>query len=397
MERIMEMKTTEDTKDRTPETPEEVESPVESAEKVLDDVNEETGEVLGVDEETLKTAQELDGDDPGRKEVEDGTREVASKTVESRDEAKEEIDEIVGSESDRRREEWKNETDKDKKKEEIERYREGLKGDAEAILAEGESIEDCIKRLREDLTEFASKTAEAAGKLEGQTEGLGQEEAREAIRDLAKSTKNNLDVAKLNYLLIPEVDLLDKHKDKEITIENLEEMANDLENLENFLVEFEGKSEEKKKEAQEEALAFADLVIKLAKDPRTLEILKVAGVIVGVLTILTALGLGGHALFAGVAALGITTEQAAIGTALGAAAVGGYLFSSKEQRERAKEYGKIAAGGVIGAGILGLGWLLNEEKWDKFMKGASKENYPAWYHFFKELFGLPKEGETSKS
>ena len=143
-------------------------------------------------------------------------------------------------------------------------------------------------------------------------------------------------------------------------------------------------------------MAFADLVIKLAKDPRTLEILKAAGVIVGVLTILTALGLGGHVLFTGVAALGITTEQAALGAGLGTLAVGGYLFSNKEQRERLKEVLKTGAGIGAGAIILGLSKVFNEKLWEDFVKGASKADYPDWYKFAKRFFGLG-ETETSKS
>ncbi len=326
---------------------------------------------------------------------------IVDKAVESGDKAKEEIDEIVDGERADRIKEWEEEKDSKKKKKEIEDYKAKL--EAENLLAEGESIEDRIKELREEVTKLAKEEGKAAVKLgeqlsvaDSKLEGIGQEEARKAISDLAENAKNNLNVAKLDYLLRTEEDLMSTHKDKEITIENLEEMANDLENLENFLVEFKRMSDADKKEAQKEIKAYYEVVKKLMKDPKVLGILIASGVLLGLAALFLATGMPVPE------ALGITAEQAALGIALGVSAlgtgvVGGYLFSNKEQRERLKEYGKIAAGGVIGAGILGLGWLLNEEKWDKFMRGASKESYPAWYHFFKELFGLPKEGETSKS
>ncbi len=379
-------------------TPEEAESSVEFAEKVLDDVDEETARVLDMGGETLETTQGLDSNDPERGKVENETREVADEAAENMDETKEGIDETVGSESDRRIKDWER-MDDDLKKEEIEKYKEGLKGDAEAILAKGESIEECIEKLRKETEEFAIERAAAAMKIREQLNGadsklggIEQGEAREMIRELAKNAKDNLNVAKLDYLLRTEEDLMSTHKDKEITIENLEEMADDLESLENFLIELEGLSEGMKIEAKEEVKSFVKKLKEFCdKHPEIIYVLAAAGVFMAAAFLLSAIG---EAVPAWLTKELITVGAAVGVSAIGTGALGAYLC--KEHGERLKEYGKIAAGGVIGAGILGLGWLLNKEKWEKFMKGASKADYPDWYHFMKELFGL-KEDETSKS
>ena len=97
----------------------------------------------------------------------------------------------------------------------------------------------------------------------------------------------------------------------------------------------------------------------------------------------------------------LTKELAVAGAGAGAGAIVtgagmAYLLSNKKHGDRLKEIGKTGLGSIIGAGILGLGWLLNEENWDKFMKGVSKVDYPDWYKSLKTLFGL-NENETSKS
>jgi len=352
---------------------------IKNGAKKIDDALKEAGNVPKVVEVGEENRDIISESKNAEKSLKEGTNKVV-------------IEEYPRSESDIRREKWEKETSDGDKEEEIKKYKNKI--EAENLLAEGESIESRIKKLEEETIKFAKERAAAAIKFSADTsklEGVGQEEAREMIKKLAENAKDNLNVAKLDYFLRTEEDLMSTHKDKEITIENLEEMAGDLENLESFLKEFERMSEGAKEEAQEEVKAFYGLIKKLMKDPKVLGVLIASGVLLGLAALFLATGMPVPE------ALGITAEQAALGALTVSTLAGtGYLLLSKEQRERAKEVGKIAAGSVIGAGILTLGWLLNKEKWEKFIKGVSKENYPDWYHFFRGLFGLNEE-EKSKS
>ena len=368
----------------------------ETGSEISGKVDEKVDEVKGGDQEIGSSLHGDDSLDADKIRGESGR--VVDEAVESGDEAKEGVDGIVGSESDRKIEKW-NKKNPDDKKEDIEKYRRGL--EEENLLAGEESIEDRIEELRGEIEEFAARRAEAAMKvresLSGvdtpKLEGIEQEEAKEMIRELAESARNDLDIAKLDYLLIPEADLMDTHKDKEITIENLQEMADDLEGLENFLIEFEAMSEADKKRAQEEIIAFAEKIEKFYnKHPEIFYILAAAGVIVGLKLLFIAAGIA-------VSAWPVwLTKEVLVASTVGAGMIAGgaYHFIKKENRERLGKLIGGGAGALAGVGILGLSWLLDKEKWDKFVKGISKEGYPDWYKASVTFFGL-EENETSKS
>jgi len=248
MERFMEIKNGDNgVENKDQEALEEKESSAnEVAGEVLGNIGKETGEVFDAGGETLKTTEKLDGDDPERKRIEGETQEIKDEVIKSGDEAREGVDEIAESESEKRIRDW-DETDDNKKKEEIESYEEILrvKLEKDNLLAEGESIEDQIEELKKRTEEFAKKKAAMAMKVQEQCadaekmEGIEQGEAREMIKDLARNAKDNLNIGRLKWFSQFEADnfgdLMNEHKVREVTMENLEEMADDLENLENFL------------------------------------------------------------------------------------------------------------------------------------------------------------------
>ena len=400
---------TRETESEQTEVLEDTESFVDFAGKVSERARTEIKELSKEEEEILEMMEKL-GDSAEKKEIENEIQKIADEL--SKIEEESELFKIVNEEmqsmelnslfenarNKKRIEDWEKEYSDEEKKEEIGNYKEKLKGELERedLLAEGEDIKDRIEELRKETEEFAKKKAEAAKKigdsvseLEGFEQGQGQEQAREMIKDLAEHARNNLNVAKLKWVLEGEEpdfgDLMDTHKDREITIENLQEMADDLEKLNDYLEKFEAMSKEAKEEAREEMEEFLKW---LKEHPEIIGILAAAGALKGIELFLTAMGMG-------IPPWLPVAIESAIPLAVGLIGLR-HVLKNKEQRERLKEFGKGALGGALGGILLLGGWLLDEKNRDEAMEAISGTKLPSWYHSWKKILGLGTE-ETGKS
>ena len=296
------------------------------------------------------------------------------------------------SEATKRINEWKG-VDKDKKREEMEIYKNRL-------VEETRDIEKNIEKLRKELEENLEKRSEAAEKLDEQLKGgaeisglemFEREKIKEASRVNMIINENNLNIAKLEYLakLSGTGDnfdnLMDGHKGEEISIEELEIMADDAKYYCDYL---ENMKEGEEEEAQEEVRGllgrFGDAI---RNDPELRKKLIAAGIIATLLVLAAGVGLGAVA----------AAELLGIDSALEALAWGGAIASIGVLIKERKMIGKALLGGGkmgFGGALMLASWMLDEENRDKVVKAASGLNFPSWYVAWKEFLGLGKENES---
>ena len=359
------------------------------------------------EQKSADNGQETLDEEQSPKSVEEELPKIDNKegereTEETEEETMEEVEQRYKNERNEEVKEWRErgeneneEESKERKEEDIKMYKEKMERETERLLKEKETAEECIERLKEEIEAAIMERSRAAEKVQNELESgvdvlelsvFDQQEARKALGELITINRNNLNIAKLEYLLEAKKDglgdLMDNHREREFTIEALERMAEEVSGLEMYAKELEEMGEAEKKEAQEEVLGFIEKLKKMKEEnPEAYKALKRAGAIIGLLALAAALGMGGMAALGWLEAEAVVgiggKEVLMLGAAGGAVISGRYLWKHKEKV--AKGMGTVAGMGVGGLFML-ASYLLDEKRRDDFMKKASGADLPWWYY-----------------
>ena len=326
--------------------------------------------------------------------MEDGIDEITGNVKDDAGSAEEEIEkdkQDYESETTKRINAWHEEKDYNKKREEMERYKRGL-------IEEAKTIEGDIEDLKKELKENIGKRSEAAKELIGQLNGgveiseLGmfeREEVKKAFGEVAVICKNNLNIAELKYLeefsdAKGNFDsLMNEHKEKEINIEQLRIMADDMREAYEYLKKI---KEGEEGEAQEEVRGILGRIGEaIRNDPELKKKLIAAGIIAALFAVAAGVGLGAVTV---AKLLGISAAEVFVYGA-GAIISGGVLL---KKRKVIKEALKGGGGIAFGGACIAMSWF-NEENRDRAVKGLSGLNFPSWYVAWRDIL-LGKENES---
>jgi len=355
---------------------------VDEGEDIGSSAKEEADEIIS-EEELIKVetdVSEFDTDELKR-EIEEGMKE----------EEQEYKDRIA-----ERKNEWEEKSEEEKKKE-IKEYKEEIEKDPrmievqEKMKSEAETMEEYIEKLRKETENIVKNRASAMAVIQEQLnrgvnipelsgiDQINQKEARAALDEMSRIANNRLTNEKLNYLLQFENDfgdLLNEHKNREITIEKFEEIVRMIENFEECLREFEEMGEEEQKEAREEIEGLIGWLKEIhRKNPELWKYLLATGLVAGTIVLASVFGVP-------VSGLEVPWRDIAIvGTGLVAAGSGLYLTFSKKMagtRSKLKEGGKLLSGGLLGGALLLADYMLKGENWDKGMEFVTGLKVHRW-------------------
>ncbi len=353
---------------------------VNEAVKSSDEIKRKAGDIAN--DENPKVETKIETDESKNKKSKEP---VAKETEETEQDYK---SEVLG-----RLEDWEKRDDNDKKREEMEEYKNEL-------IRKTRDIKESIEELQDELNENAEKRAEVARRAEDQLksgveisklEVFEREKIKEALKEVEIICKNNLNIARLKYLeKFTEAgdnfdNLMDEHKGEEIKIERLEIMADDAKRSCDYLEDLKGDEE---KEAQKEVKGilgrFGDAI---RDDPELQKKLIAAGIIAALLVLAAGVGITyGPEIMALV-----TADNAMKVLAWGGvgASLGVLYWKRKRIKKALGEGGKIGFGGAL----LVASWF-NEKNRDDFVKGVSGMNFPSWYNSMGKILGLNRENES---
>lgn len=301
-----------------------------------------------------------------------------------------EEDEEFESENEKRVEDWKNKPEKERvkvvgdKKEKLEK---DLKKNVELpedMTEKMKKIKEYQKELKEKNRKFIEERGDMMNKVQSQLDSginissldLGdRSEFKNVLSSFRNVAKNTLDIEKADYYLEAGEnelgDLLDTHKDREISMEILEKIMGQIGEFEEYLKKLEDMTAEQLEIAEGEVRGLLDKLNDIwNKNPELFKKLLAAGAVIGVLIL--AAGVLGPAAVA-------LYEWASV-IELGNIAPG----ATKAFFDIIGKGGAITAGATVGGGIFlkAIAWLSKEENRDKFAEGFLGAKMPGIAYLF---------------
>lgn len=303
-------------------------------------------------------------------------------------------DEMLDEECENKRlEAWKDKSP-EKKKEVIEDKKKELEEDLrkdvkipEDVLREESELREYQGELRKAVTDFIREREDFLGGVHEHLDGnvdvselssMEQGEFRNILSDIRNVTQNTLDIEKIDYYLTEdyssteegiEKGLLETHEDRLIAMERLEDILKQIGEFEKCLEDISDVEA-----AKEEVERMVSELEKIAKEkPDLFEKLKKAGIVVGIIMLALALGIGALNLIkaAGTLAAKVASNKIAIGTVGTVGTIG-----------VATNAGTIASA-LVGGGVMlkMMAWLSKEENRDNLAKDlCGVGDFPKLYY-----------------